>query len=471
MLSGTAARLLEVEHLHQPDGWLSPGYLVVDAEGVITSVSSTRPPGEFAESRRCSGFALPGMPNLHSHAFQRVMAGRAEAAGSRVDSFWTWREAMYDVALSVGPSQLRAIAAQVFAEMLAAGMTTVGEFHYLHHDPSGGAYDDPAELSRCVLDAAQESGIAIALLPVFYAHGGIGRPAEERQRRFVHGSVDAFLLLLERVIAATEERVLATAGAAPHSLRAVSEGELGALIDALEPMAPSAPIHIHIAEQAAEVSECVEALGARPIELLADRFDLGPRWTLVHATHGNDSELGSVARSGAVVGLCPTTEANLGDGIFALDVYLREHGAFGIGSDSQVTVSAADELRLLEYSQRLSRQTRCVAADPASSRASHVGRRLYDGALAGGARALAHPVGELRPGKRADIVVLSADHPALLGHDTDTVLDAYVFSAGAAAVRDVFVAGDLVVSNGGHVRAESIRAAYERALGELGYPR
>jgi formimidoylglutamate deiminase len=460
------AHWLELEHLHQPDGFLSPGYLQLDARGFVSEVSAARPQAAIAE--RIRGFALPGLSNLHGHAFQRAMAGFAERLSQSAprDSFWTWRETMYDLALRITPEELEAVAAQLYVELLEAGFTSAAEFHYLHHAPDGSPYADRAELAARLLAAADRAGMRLTLLPVFYAHAGVHQPLGPRQRRFGHRSVTDYATLLEGLharLAGTPHRL----GVAPHSLRAVSGDELGELLALASGLDRSMPIHLHIAEQLAEVEEVRAALGATPVDWLLDHAPVDARFCLVHATHATPSECTRIARSGAVVGLCPETEANLGDGIFPLRHYAAAGGAFGVGTDSHVRVSAAGELRMLEYPQRLVERTRNVLADPAHQAWLSTGWRLFEACTRGGAQALAQPVGSLVPGKRADLVVLDADHPRLLGHGADTVLDAYVFSAGESAVRDVMVGGLWVVQGGRHRAREAVQRDFECAMAAL----
>ena len=462
---------LEVEHLHQPEGWLSPGYVRIDTAGMITAVNSEVPadwPASTASRR--GGYALPGMANLHSHAFQRAMVGFAEHhnLAARSDSFWTWRRAMYGLAGKIRPQQLQAVAAQAFLEMLEAGMTSVGEFHYLHHDSRGQAYDDVAELSLRILAAAQEVGIAITLLPVLYAHGGFASELAPEQRRFASRSVEDYLQLIDRLRGEIDGNELMRLGMAPHSLRAVREEELREALTGMESLCPGAAVHMHIAEQAGEVEDCVPSLGQRPLAWLFDHFDVCERWCLVHATHGDDNECRALAQSGAVAGLCPSTEANLGDGLFPLVDYLQAGGRIGIGSDSQISIGIAEELRLLEYGQRLFHQRRNLTALPADSVHCHSGRRLFDLCLAGGAQALQQPIGSLRPGQRADMIFLDAEHPRLSGHDTRTILDAYVFAAGDIALRDVMVAGRFLVEDRMHKGREKILDDFRATMRHLG---
>ena len=354
-------RFLICEHLHQRSagGWRSPGVLHVD-NGQIVAVSDSLPEGAPQDQvERLSGLVVPGMPNLHSHAFQRALAGLTERADRRQqDSFWTWRDRMYRLALALSPQALERIAAQLYVEMLEAGMTAVGEFHYLHHGPDGAPYQAPEEMSLRIFEAAKTANIALTHLPVLYRHGGFGTPPSKEQRRFVHHSADDFLRLVQALRPKLWPR--ARLGIAPHSLRAVDPQALTEAVRGLHTDDPEAPVHIHIAEQTKEVEDCEAALGARPVQWLLEHQPVDGRWCLVHATHMHQAETLALARSGAVAGLCPSTEANLGDGIFAAPAFVSAKGAFGIGSDSHVTIDVAEELRLLEYGQRLRDQRRNV---------------------------------------------------------------------------------------------------------------
>jgi formimidoylglutamate deiminase len=472
-----AVRGLAVTHLHQPGGWISPGYLTVDGQGRIASVSKVPPPDwDDAASLRLEGYAIPGMPNLHSHAFQRAMVGRAEAATpGQADSFWSWRSAMYRVAALVEPEDLEALAAFLYVEMLEAGYTAAGEFHYLHHPPAGGHYDDPTELSRRILEAARRADIGLTHLPVLYQQGGFGRPAEDHQRRFVHADPKGYLDLVARLFEVvrgegSSGRRHLRIGIAPHSLRAVSPEALNAAVAGLRLLDDAAPVHLHIAEQMAEVEDCLAHHGRRPVALLLDTMDVDERWCLVHATHLDDAEVRDLAGSGAIAGLCPTTEANLGDGLFPAEAYLSAGGRFGVGSDSHASVSVIEELRLLEYGQRLAHRRRNVlAASETAERApaQSVGRRLFDAAVAGGAQALGLAGGDLVPGRRADLVILDPEHPRLVGHGPMTALDAWIFGAAQDAIRDVFVGGRHVVEGGRHVDREPILNDLRRTMQRL----
>jgi formimidoylglutamate deiminase len=444
-----------------PDGFAAGVRLEIDARGDLAAVQAG---ASAAGAQWLAGVVLPGMPNLHSHAFQRAMAGLAERQGPGEASFWTWRAVMYRFLERIGPDELAAIAAQLYVEMLEAGYTAVGEFHYLHHRPDGGAYDDPAELSQAILSAQRETGIGLTHLPVLYMTGGFGgAPPDAGQRRFVH-DLESFGALLERVRDMIKGDPNLRLGMAPHSLRGVPDEALRAAIGILDRIDLDAPIHIHVAEQAREVRDCLAWCGRRPVAHLLDLVAVGRRWCLIHATHMDDEEVLELARSGAVAGLCPTTEANLGDGLFQLAAFLDACGRFGIGSDSHVSVSPIEELRWLEYGQRLDTLRRLVAS---SLEEPHCGARLWRAALAGGAQALGRRIGRLAPGCRADLIRLDTDHPVLAGRRGEVLLDSLVFSGNANPVQDVMVGGRWVVRDGRHIEAERIAAAYRATMVRL----
>jgi formimidoylglutamate deiminase len=454
-------RSLFAERALLPDGWSRDVLIEIGADGGLAAVT----PGAAAGAApRAEGPVVPGMPNLHSHAFQRAMAGLAERAGPGDDSFWTWREVMYRFVRRLTPEQAGAVAAQLYVEMLKAGYTAVGEFHYLHHAPDGKPYGDLAEMSRQVLAASRRTGMGLTHLPVLYGFGGFGgQAAGEGQRRFLNDP-ERFLRLVEAVRDEVRGDPQFGLGIAPHSLRAVTPETLGAALAGLDTLETGAPLHIHVAEQPQEVRDCIDWSGQRPVEWLLANVDLGPRWCLVHATHMTEQETASLAGSGAVAGLCPTTEANLGDGVFPAPAYLAGGGAFGIGSDSHISVSPIEELRWLEYGQRLTQRRRNLLAGDAEP---SVGAVLYQGALAGGARALGRPLGKLVPGCRADLLVLDADCPALIGKPDDRLLDAMIFAGNDNPVRDVMVGGRWVVRERHHDEEAAVLAAYKAALAEL----
>jgi formimidoylglutamate deiminase len=404
--------------------------------------------------------ALPGIPNVHSHAFQRAMAGLTESAGPGADSFWTWRNLIYHFVERLEPEDLEAISAFAFAEMLEAGFTRVGEFHYLHHDRDGVPYADIGELAGRIAAAAQESGIGLTLLPVFYAHSNFGNTTPNQgQRRFIN-SLDQFAKLCEASQRAVGSLEGARIGVAPHSLRAVSPQELAALVS----MAPNAPLHLHIAEQLKEVADCIAWCGSRPVDWLLDHAPVDERWCLVQATHVNPEEAHRLAACGAVAGLCPITEANLGDGIFPASEFVTAGGSFAIGTDSNVLINTAEELRTLEYTQRLTHRRRNVLAHGG---AHSTGRRLLDAAIAGGAQALGESRSGLKLGAEADIVSLNTTHDALMSRRGDALLDSWIFAARSSVIDCVWRHGRKVVSGGRHVRRDAITKRYRRVLAEL----
>lgn len=433
-----------------PEGWASNVRVTID-DGVITGVET------FAEPAATSlGIALPGMPNLHSHAFQRGMAGLAETAAPGGDSFWTWRQVMYRFVDRITPEDLLAIAAMAQVEMLEGGFTRVGEFHYLHHDPVGQRYADHAAMAAALAAACGETGIALTLLPVFYAHSGFGGSAPSHgQRRFIH-DVDGYAMLLDASDEAIRGLPDAILGIAPHSLRAVTPEELAAIV----PLT-SGPIHIHVAEQTREVDDCLAWSAARPVEWLLDHAPIDARWCLVHATHMTPEETERLGRSGAVAGLCPITEANLGDGLFPAGDFLAAGGRFGVGSDSNVLIDACEELRLLEYGQRLASRERNLLGHGGST-----GAALYRGALAGGAQALGTEAA-IALGNSVDIVSLDAQHPSLVARDGDAILDGLIFGGGRASIDSVWRRGKQVVAGGRHIARDAVAARYRTVLQRL----
>jgi formiminoglutamate deiminase len=439
-----------------PQGWARNVRLTL-ASGRIAQVESGVKRGEDDEAH---DVAVPGLHNLHSHAFQRAMAGLAETRGPQNDSFWTWRDLMYRFVARLDPARFEAIAAMAFAEMLESGFTRVGEFHYLHHDPDGAPYADPAEMAARVAAAAAQTGIGLTLLPVFYAHSGFGGQAPKpAQRRFIH-SIDSFAKLLDASRNAVAGLGDAIVGIAPHSLRAVAPEELKQIAT----LAGDAPVHIHIAEQTGEVDDCIAWSGKRPVEWLLANMDVNARWCLVHATHMTERETIAVARSNAVAGLCPITEANLGDGIFPAAEFLAAGGRIGIGSDSNVLIDAAEELRLLEYSQRLTRRSRNVLA---LSEGRSTGGELFRHALRGGAQALGVSNDGLAVGAGADIVSLDLRHPAMHAHMADEIFDSWIFAARGGAVDCVWRRGEKVVKRGQHSARTQIVRRYRKALADL----
>jgi formimidoylglutamate deiminase len=449
-------RELFFDHALLPSGWARHVRVSV-ADGNIVAVAENAPP---AGADRIAGIAIPGVPNLHCHAFQRGMAGLAERRGPSADSFWTWREVMYRFLQRLSPDDVEAIAAFAYMEMLEAGFTTIGEFHYLHHDVDGRPYTDRAEMAKRIVAAAAQTRIGLTLLPSFYAYGGFGgAPPSDGQRRFINDP-DRFFDLVARTRMAAATLPAVRVGIAPHSLRAVTPATLRAVCEAM----PEGPIHIHAAEQMREVEECIAAFGRRPVEWLLENAGLDARWCVVHATHTTEAELKALAASNAVAGLCPVTEASLGDGIFDGATYLAAGGRFGIGTDSNIQIDAASELRQLEYGQRLARHARNVMT---LREGESTGRRLLATVLAAGAQALQQPIGALAVGARADIVLLDPDHPDLAARSGDSWLDAWVFVAGLSALKSVLMGGEPVVEGGHHKMRPMIEARFKKVVADL----
>jgi len=443
------------DHALLPSGWARNVHVDV-ADGTITAVTPNAPRDDV---HRIAGIAIPGLPNLHCHAFQRGMAGLAERRGPAHDSFWTWREVMYRFLRMLSPDDVEAIAAFAYMQMLETGFTAVGEFHYLHHDIDGRPYADLGEMAARIAAGAAEAGIGLTLLPSLYSHGGFGgAPPPEGQGRFLNDA-DRFAVLLARSREIVKALPDARVGIAPHSLRAVTPEALARVVAAN----PEGPVHIHAAEQTKEVEDCVAALGQPPVAWLLENMKLDPRWCLIHATHMTGDETRALAASGAVAGVCPLTEASLGDGIFDGASFVEYGGRFGVGTDSNIQIEAAAELRQLEYAQRLRDRKRNVLA---GHEGESTGRRLYASAVAGGAQALGRNIGAIESGKRADIVVLDAEHHDLAGGQR-TWLDAYVFVAGRALIKTVMVGGETVVQDGHHRRRDVIVARYRTAVARL----
>jgi formimidoylglutamate deiminase len=436
-------------HIFTPDGMLHDRTLAVGPDGRIAGIGPAAPGARFD-----GWLALPGIPNAHSHAFQRALAGYGEApSAAGRDSFWSWREAMYRLALRVTPEQCGAIARHAYAEMLAAGYTSVAEFHYLHHGVDGAR---GTEMAAAVVEAARAAGIRLTLLPVLYMQGSFDQPARAEQRRFVHARVDEFLGSLQRLVpiaAAGGARL----GVAPHSLRAVPARELPSFQrDARALLGDDAPFHIHVAEQIAEVEACHAAHGCGPIELLARSVELDARWSLVHATHADARERALLRKSEATLVICPLTEAYLGDGLYPVEEHRGEAVVgIAIGSDSNCRIDAFEELRLLEHGARLRNRARAQLAD-----ARGLGCALWSGAVAAGARALAQPCAGIAVGQLADLVVVPEQAPALAGHGIATALDALVINGAARDVGATFVGGR-------RIGPADTRAAYDAAVKSL----
>lgn len=450
-----AARSVHAESALLPTGWATQVQIDIDANGLIKAVK----PNAGTKAKGC---LLPGIANLHSHAHQRAMAGFSERASpQQQDNFWTWRDTMYRFVAAIEPPHLYAIAAQLYVEMLKAGYTHLAEFQYLHHQRGGRPYDTNAEMSLQTLAAATSVGIGITNLPVLYQYGGFGKQALNQQQKRFANNIESYLDILNQLIKASEDKPNAHTGLAAHSLRAV---DIRSFKNVLEISPIDMPVHIHIAEQQQEVDDCLSVHGMSPVEYLLQHFDVDSRWCLVHATHMNTLENLSLAQSGAVAGLCPTTEANLGDGLFNAVDYLAQHGRIGIGSDSHISVSPVEELRWLEYGQRLTHQQRNVISD-APQRST--GRTLFELATQGGAQACGYQGGAIAVGNRADFIVLDTNDPLLCERQGDTIIDSWIFSGNRNAVCDVYVGGERVIQDGQHARQTEIQQAFQSTIKEL----
>jgi len=439
------------------DGWADSVEIDIDLNGNIADVSAGV---DYRGGERVE-LLIPAIANVHSHAHQRAMAGLGERAGDSDDSFWSWRKVMYHYLERIEPDHLRHIAAQLYLEMLKAGYGCVGEFQYLHHAIDGKPYANRAEMTLQCLQAAREVGIGFTALPVLYRYGGFGGAAPlDGQKRFLNDA-DGFAEIVAALQSATTGEPDCVVGIAPHSLRAIDRDLLGDVLDAVD---RPAAIHLHIAEQTREVEDCLAWSGRRPVEWLYDNFDIGADWCLIHATHMNQAETAMMAESGCIAGLCPTTEANLGDGFFNAIDYLGAGGAWAIGSDSHISVDPVEELRWLEYGMRLQTRRRNVLV---SKDSRYTGRRLVDGALAGGARACGRPGGRIESGCRADFVVLDHDHPRLYGRNGDDLLNSWIFSGNDNLVRDVYVGGKKLIDNGHHADEAEIARNYRDTLDRL----
>jgi formimidoylglutamate deiminase len=436
-----------------PNGWAQNVSVDVGPDGNIASVCPDAPRTPVAKSL---GVAVPGTANVHSHAFQRGMAGLSEIRGPGEDSFWSWRKIMYAFNDNLTPEQVEAMAALVYCEMLETGFTSVGEFHYLHHDCDGARFADPAEMAGRICAAAATTGIALTMLPVLYRYANFGNtPPLHGQRRFIN-NLEHFADLIESTRKHMSRLENAVLGVAPHSLRAAAASDIRAIIA----LCDGGPVHIHAAEQVKEVDDCLAATGRRPVEYLFDTQDVGKDWCLIHSTHLSASEVNSLAASGAVAGLCPLTEGNLGDGFFRAETYLNQGGRIGIGSDSHIRNDLAEDIRLLEYGQRLQAKKRNVLATSGGS----TGRRLFEASVAGGNQALKQSAGSIEVGHRADFVILDDDHPTLVGRTGDQRLDSWLFCGDSRLVREVYIAGRCVVENGRAIARDSVDAKYKSAM-------
>lgn len=467
--------IYRLQSAYLPQGWTRDVLVTVSAQGIVAAIdaSAAAEPQRATEPQRNSesaiervdGIVIPGMPNAHSHAFQRAMAGNAEYRSSARDSFWTWRQAMYALANRIGPEELQVVATQLFVEMLKAGYTSVAEFHYLHR-PSGAVQYAGANLLWEAIDsAATLAGIGLTFLPTLYQSSDFGAaPLKPEQARFAL-ETDAFLRAIEDRIGAERRGAVGTrTGAAFHSLRAVPLDHLRQAALALRAIDSSMPVHIHVAEQMLEVRACERATGRRPIELLLDQGLLTQHWCVVHATHATAEELQGIAAADATVCVSISTEANLGDGLFDTARFFKSNGRLCVGSDSQSTVNPAEELRWLEYQQRLRKRRRVVLATTGES---HVGTRLWRDAAVNGAQAIGQPVGAIAVGRRADWLVLDASHPALAGAAADMALDRLLFAGADKAIRDVMVGGRWVVKDREHGADGRLRESFPRTINGL----
>ena len=437
--------------------WQKHKTLLLSEQGIIESIIDGKDP----QATVLTGTVIPGMVNCHSHAFQRAFAGLSEYRGNTADSFWSWRDIMYRFVAKISPEDAHHIASFVYVEMLKAGYTSVAEFHYLHHQFGGAHYDDPAEMSHQIINAAEAAGIALTHLPVLYSYAGFGeKQISKPQARFTHSTNDYLDLIgmLNQQYAAQNNFTL---GIAPHSLRAVSQSQLNEIVPFIRNLNPNAPIHIHIAEQLQEVEDCVEFYGKRPVDWLLDNFQMDENWCLIHATHLNDDEIKNLANSNGIVGICPTTEANLGDGIFPASQFLNENGNFAIGSDSHIAINVSDELKTLEYGQRLTQYQRAVLT---GENCNSVGQYLYCKAAQDGAKAISQNVGSIEIGKRADLIVLNNQHPSLFNKSDSFILDAAIFASSQLPVKDVFVAGKQMIASGQHSLDETLLKNYQSVV-------
>lgn len=440
--------------------WQRDKTITIDAQGIICAIDS----GYGADATKLQGALVPGMVNCHSHAFQRAFAGFSEYRANSQDSFWSWRDIMYCFVAKMSPDDLYRVSRFLYLEMLRAGYTSVAEFHYLHHQPDGTAFTDPAEMSHQVINAADSVGIAITHLPVLYSYAGFGeQTANPGQARFIN-TLDDYWQLVTALKGRYQNLDKVEFGVAPHSLRAVSKNQLDELVPLAKQLGQQTPLHIHIAEQTAEVDDCAAFYGARPVEWLMDNFELQQNWCLIHATHLSAEEIGRLANTGAVVGVCPTTEANLGDGIFAAEEYLSAGGRIAIGSDSHIAINLADEIRSLEYSQRLKLRQRAVLSSPQQT---SVGTHLYTHCAEAGASTVNQKVGSIAIGKRADLVLLDSEQPTLYAKPLEFLLDAAIFACDKLPVKSVMVGGQWVLQDGEHLQQEAVKRDYLTVMKKL----
>lgn len=460
MTNTTPSRGFHFSHVRTTKGWQQNISAPLDENGFFTALTQDDNPHNLS---RIEGYVVPGGTNLHSHAFQRAMAGLGEIRGNSADSFWSWRDVMYKFVAILNPDDLKAIATKLYVEFLKGGFTCVGEFHYLHHRPDGSPYDNPAQMSLSIIEAAQTAGIALTHLPVFYAHSGFGgTEPNSGQQRFVH-TIEDYAKLLESLKQHCQPP-LNQIGIAPHSLRAVTPDELTQLQGLRKDILGGGPMHIHISEQMKEVEDCVAYCGARPVEWLLDAAPVDDSWCLIHATHMTEDETTNMAKSGAIAGLCPMTEANLGDGIFPGEAFQSAGGRFGLGTDSNIRTNIAEEVQMLEYSQRLLNNRRNILSEQDNP---HIGDGLYQLTCSGGATALAQPVGSIAAGKRADFSVLDPQLDGISHDANGRYMDYWLFGAVNRTPGDVYVAGQQVITKGRHKLDQTIDAGYRQTMKKL----
>lgn len=441
------------------DGWAQHKTITIK-EGIISAIDD----GRHSDAESVLGPVIPGMVNCHSHAFQRAFAGLCEQGSEGHDSFWTWRKIMYQFLARLSHQDARIIATWLYIEMLKMGYTRVAEFHYLHHDLDGSNYDPLATMAQAIFQSAQDSGIGLTLLPVLYQYSGFGPlPATPTQKRFTNSS-EQFNQLVTDCFELSEQYANSNVGIAPHSLRATDKTALQQAVAHVRKLDPKAPVHIHIAEQQQEVDDCLSHYGQRPVQWLLANMSLDKHWCLIHATHIDASERQGIIDSQAIAGICPTTEANLGDGIFPTSEFLSEGGTLAIGSDSHISVNPIEELRWLEYAQRLIKQQRAILA---TSEQASVGQNLWQKACKGGAQSTASNTGELALGKQADLLVLSQQQTNLYANQTQHLLDSLIFASGENPVTDVMVNGQWVVQNKQHARQKQAAQQFSQLLAQL----
>ena len=450
---------LYAEKILLDEGWAQQKTITIE-KGVITAIES----GFSAGAQKIKGTVIPGMVNCHSHAFQRAFAGFSEQGSEGQDSFWTWRSIMYKFLGQLTHQHAKTIATQLYIEMLKMGYTRVAEFHYLHHDINGEAYPELATMAKAIFNAAKDTGIGLTLLPVLYRHSGFGElPPNDGQKRFIN-STEQFNTLVSDCFSLSAQYTNTNVGIAPHSLRALDKKSLSEAVKHVRALDPQAPIHIHISEQQKEVDDCLAHYGQRPVEWLLNNADLDEHWCLIHATHINEQERKGIIASNAIAGICPTTEANLGDGIFPTTEFLQEQGTIAIGSDSHISVNPIEELRWLEYAQRLIKQQRAILASTAQQ---SVGQHLWQKASLGGAQSTNSNTGELAIGKQADLLVLDPEQTQLFAHSDQHSLDSMIFASQQSPIKDVMVNGQWVVNERKHRDEKKAAKAFADILNHL----